>query len=203
MPINIQDDSTGEDKEVFTKEELETKAREVEEQYKKQLEEKETHYKTKIDEFVKGKQGVESKEKEVESKQKEWEDKIAEARKISEDAVQKVEAERVARFNALKNHIFEQYGGTDPDVKKKLEEKWELINVTITSDDDVKKRAQLTAELAGLNVGTVGTQQFIGGSSFGGGYAPSFEKKQGASPEEYNRFKSELGLDDIGKVEGK
>lgn len=189
MPITVENDE-GKEVQAFTAEELEAEKAKIQAEADAKVAAAEAHTKTKLDEFMKGKQGVELKEQEFNAK-------IEEAKKMSETATAKVEEERQARFGALKNYIFEQYGGNDPETKKKLEEAWDLVNVPITNEDDVKRRVKLSADLAGLSNGPKMEMNY--GMPVGGGYAPQFNKPVSDAAANHDKFLNELGLQDLKK----
>lgn len=187
MPIKVESDD-GAEVEAFTKEEMEAEKKKIQDEANAKIAANEEHLKTKLDDFNKVKSGAELKEQEFNTK-------IEEAKKISEGAVAKVEEERQARFTALKNYIFEQYGGQDPEVKKKLEEAWELVNVPVTNEEDVKRRVKLSADMAGLSAGPKMEAGY--GMPVGGGYAPNFKKVDTDAAVNHAQFLNELGLQDL------
>lgn len=190
MPIKVTDDDSGKEIEAFTAEELEAEKAKIQAEADAKVAAAEAHTKEKLDEFLKGKQGIDAKEQELNAK-------VEEAKQTAAAAALKVEEERQARFGALKNYIFEQYGGADPETKKKLEESWDLINVPITNEEDVKKRVKLAADMAGLSGGAVVQPSY--GMPVGGGYAPNFNKPAGDAAANHDAFLNELGLQDLKK----
>jgi len=192
MPKIIEDDN-GNELTVYTAEELASERSKVEEEYKGKLAEKDEHVKKKLDEFMQGKKSVEQLSAEAEAKQKEVDAKIDGANKLAQDAIAKADAERQARLFAIRDYMFEQYGSTDPEVKKKLLEGWDLANVPMDNEENIKRRVQVAASIAGVN-GQVAVNP-VYGAPFSVGYAPQFnQKKEGVSDAEHELFKQELGL---------
>lgn len=184
--------------EVFTSEELETKALEkakaIEEDYKKQLEEKDNHLKTKLDEFQQAKKKVEGKEGEISEKEELLNQQIEEIKKIAEEANSKVEQSEKEKIESIKKVISNQLVGNDAEMTKKLEDAYNLINMEAKTTEEIQQRTFLAAKMIGIQ-----TENNIPTVSFGGGaMAPNFtptEKKQ--SEEGYKNFISELGLPDV------
>lgn len=169
-------------------EEVAAKEAALKAEYEAKLADKEQHLKDKTDEFMKGKTAQELKDLERDQK-------IAEATQKADQAAQKaIEAEE-KRINALKRVAMEQYVGKDPELAAKFEESWNMVNLEIKSDDDIYKRAEMTASLAGLNNSTS-----IGFASmpFHGGVPPQLNEKEKQIKEaDHNKFMSMTGLTDF------
>lgn len=194
MPKVIEDDA-GNDVTVYTAEELEAAKTQVATEYQGKLAEKDEHVKKKLDEFIQGKKSVEQLAAEQEAREKATDEKISAANALAQQAVEKAEFEKTARLTALRDYLFERYGGSDPEVKKKLMEGWDLANVPMDNEDNIKKRVQVAASIAGVSGDTGGSASMYG-PPMSGGYAPDFtQKKETLSEAEHEAFKKEFGLD--------
>ncbi len=169
--IITNDDGT--ETEVFTKEEVEA-----------QLAEKDAHVKAKLDEFQKGKSSQELKDQEREAA-------IAEAKRVADEANNRAIEAETRRQAQVKQYYIDTYANGDPEMAKKLAEGYDLINVEIKSDEDIKRRIELSANMAGVNAPQAAFAPVMPAY---GGYAPSFQKTESLSEEEHNRFLSETGL---------
>lgn len=207
MPRTITDDE-GNDIEVFTPEEVEAqqaakvaeieaaKQAEIERleaekaEIEKALAEKDEHVKQKLDEFISGKKSVEQKEKTLEEQQAEL---AARLKEIEEKSAADLAAERNARFNSLKNFMFQQYGAQDEEIKQKLEESYDLINVDVTDEAALQRRVEAAARLAG--VGSPGQKPTLY-PGVGGGAAPDFSDAAKKTDEaaDLDMFQKSLGL---------
>ena len=168
--IITNDDGT--ETEVFTKEEVEA-----------QLAEKDAHVKAKLDEFQKGKSSQDLKDQERDTA-------IAEAKRIADEASNRaIEAEN-RRQGQVKQYYIDTYAGGDPEMAKKLAENFDLINVEIKSDDDIKRRIELAANMSGVHA----QPNFAPTMPQYGGYAPTFNKDETVSEAEHESFLKEVGL---------
>lgn len=188
----VVDEDTGKEEIVFTAEELEAakkaEAERIQSEYEAKLAEKDEHLKKKTDEFVQGKTAQELKDQERDAK-------TAEALRIAEEANKKAEEAENKRISSLKKLAREQYAGNDPTLAAKFDEAWDLVNLEIKEDEDIFKRAELTANLAGLNSNG---GSFAGGMPFAGGFAPKPQQKEvQVKEEEHSKFKNALGLEDF------
>jgi hypothetical protein len=171
----------------------------LKEEYEGKLADKDKYVKEKLNEFIQGKKGLSEKEKEllrekegISEKEREWEERLKAIEEKANLATEKVSEERQRRYDSLKEHIFEQYGGRDPELKKKLDAEWDLINIEVTSDEDVKRRAMKAAQNAGLSGGS--NKVFTG---FSGSYVPEDKTGEKKKDENYTQFKQAIGVDRI------
>lgn len=183
--------------EVFTQEELEAKAlekaKEVEEEYKKQLEEKDNHLKTKLDEFQQAKKKVEGKEGEISEKEELLNQQIEEIKKLAEEANSKVEKSEKEKIESIKKIIASNLVGEDKELNEQLENAYSLVNMEEASVEQIQQRMQYAAKMIGLSQ-SVDIPQV----SFGGGMvAPNLNSSEKNSEESYKKFKEELGLPDL------
>ncbi len=183
--MKIEDDA-GNEIEVFTAAEVAEQKAALEATHKAALEDKEQHVKKKLEEFQTGKTAAELKEKE-------WESKIEAATRIAEEAKAHGQTESQKRIDELKSYTMEQYGGADPEIKKKLEDAYAIINKDTATDADVVERVRLAAAMSGLTGGVSTVNPGIYG-----GYAPSVKSanEQGAAAD-YDKFTDALGLSDF------
>lgn len=191
MPIKHEKDD-GEEIEVYTAEEKAAEIAKIEADYQAKLAEKDEFMKKKTEEFVLGKKSVEHKETE---KEKEWNEKFEATKKLAEEAVAKAELEKNARLIAVRDFVFNQYGANDAETKKKLSDAWDLVNMPMDNEEQIKERARVAASIAG--VGSVQVNSPVMGAPFSGGYAPTFKREEGLKEEDHDRFKHELGLGNI------
>jgi len=188
MPKVVENEE-GKEETLFTAEDIEAakkaEADRLQADFDAKMLEKDEHQKKKLAEFETGKTAQELKDIERDKE-------VAEAKRIAEEAVGKVTESEGKRQNTIKEAARIRFTGGDAELDKKFEESWALINVEIKEDADIYKRAELAANLAGLNGG--GTNE--GGMQMSGGYAPSFVKKDETLKEaDHQTFNSELGLD--------
>lgn len=188
MSKTIEDDN-GNEVVVFTQEELDAQSAAIKAEYEAKLIEKDTHLKTKTDEFIKGKQSQELKDIERDAA-------IAEAKRLAAEAGEKATQAEIRRQNAIKEVAMKKFTGDDTELRAKFEESWNLVNLEIKDDADIAKKAELVANMSGLN--SAPQMNNLGAMSMSSGYAPKVsaveKEKQDA---EYNNFKSSLGLDEF------
>ncbi len=192
MSIKIENDQ-GVEIEVYTQDEIAVhvaaKEAELKADFDAKMAEKDSHIKTKLDEFQQGKTAQELKDAERDAA-------IADARKIAEEAKLNATTAEQRRQDSLKNIAMKKFVGDDSELVAKFEESWTIINLEIKDDSDIAKKAEMVANMIGLN----NTSNNLGNMPMGGGggFAPkvsAVEKQK--SDAEYNKFKSMLGLDEF------
>lgn len=195
MPFKVENDK-GEEIEVHTTADLEAakaaEAERVKAEYEAKLLDKDNHMKQKLDEFQQGKSSQELKDQERDAA-------IADAKKVADEANLRVANSEQRRLDALKNIAMNKYVGDSAELKAKFDESWNLVNLDIKEDSDISKKAELVANMIGLNQTSVG----LGNMPMGGGgsFAPKVsaveKEKQDA---EYEKFKGAFGLS-VPKIE--
>lgn len=192
MPIKIVDPDTGAETEAFTQAELEAREAAIKAEADKKIADNEAHMAQKLDEFQKGKTATEL-EKEAERNKTAAE--IAEARKIAEAAAATVAASEARRLEGLKKMAFQRFVGDDAELNKKLEDAWAVINFDPKDEADFVKKAEMAANMSGLNA----PPNLAAGMSFGGSFAPGFKPSQKKIDETaHQTFRSALpGMDDF------
>lgn len=195
MSKKIVNEETGQEEVVYTQAELDVikadadkKMADAEAAATAKIKENEDHLKQKTDEFLKGKNAQELKDIERDKK-------IEEAKAAADAAGAKaVEAEQ-KRQDAVRASIVRQYVGEDPKLKERFEESWKMVNLEIKTDDDILKKAELAANMAGLN----GTgMSSAGGMPMSGGFAPNMKPADKEKKEaEYSTFKNAFGLNEF------
>lgn len=196
MP-KIVENQDGAEETLYTPEEVQAEADRkaaekeaaVKAEYEAKLAEKDEHHKKKLDEFVQGKKGIDEKEKE-------WNEKIETTKKTADEALTQLQQEKAARLNTVKEFMFEGYGATDPEIKKKLQEEYDLLNMPATTDEEIKARTIKAARNAGLASGAPSGFSV----PMGGGYAPTFKRDEGLKDSDHDSFLKETGLGDFGKL---
>lgn len=186
MPIKVTDPDTGVESEAFTIEEMEAQKISIQTEANKKIADNEAHLALKLDEFQKGKNATEL-EKETE-KNKTAAD-IADARRIAEEAAATVRTTEERRVSGLKKMAIERFVGNDPDLTKKMEEAWAVINIPTVDDTDFMKKAEAAANMSGIN----SAPNIMGAMPFGGGMPPSFQQKKEVNEAEHTRFRDALG----------
>lgn len=80
-----------------------------------------------------------------------------ESRRIAEenaDELKRLKEERdtetKTRAEKLKENAIKHWSGTDADLKKKLEENWDLINLKSTDEETAAQRAEMAMNMTGL-----------------------------------------------------
>ncbi len=186
MPIKVVGED-GVEVEAFTAQEVAAERTKLETEFNGKLEDKDKYVKSKLDEFVKGGQARDLKDKE-------WETKLEEAKKLGESGLKAAQDSEQKRQDTIKNFVMEQYGGNDPEIKKKLEEGYGLINKEIKTDDDIAERVKLAANMVGVNAGVKSVN--INAPMFGG-YAPTVTPPSAEKEADFKNFKEAMGLDDL------
>ncbi len=181
----IQNDQ-GEDIEVFSAEEVaqqaELKAKEVEEKYQAELKAKDEHYAEKLDQFVKAKKGIETKDDALEAK-------LEEIKKIAEEANMKVTQAEASKVETIKNFYLNQTVGGNEELNTKLKEAYDMINMPATNDAEIALRVQMAANMIGVS--SVAAPNI----SFSGGMAPTFKPADSAKADaDYETYKKEFGI---------
>ncbi len=86
-----------------------------------------------------------------------------------------------------------QFTGGDAELNKKFEESWALINFDAKEESDFMKKAEMAANMSGINAAPN-----FGGMPFGGGFAPNTMPKKDGDPAAHATFRSALpGMDDF------
>ncbi len=193
MPIKVLDPETGVETEVYTAEEVASQKAAIQAAADAKIAENEAHLKTKLNEFQQGKTATEL-EKEAEKNKNAAE--IAEAKRIATEAATTVAASEARRLEGLKKMAISSVVGQDAELTKKLEDAWGMINMDTKDEADFLKKAEMAANMAGLN-----HTPNLNGMSFGGGFAPNFNKKKDVDATEHSTFRGALpGMDDFLKT---
>jgi hypothetical protein len=178
----INDD--GNEEVVYTQEELEQQKAEAIKALEEQLADKEAHLKEKLDQFKKATGGAElEKEEAVAKAQLEAE----QARALAEQANKAIEEANNARQEAAKKYYMKSFVGENVELLAKLEESYQMINLATATEEDIKRRVEMSASLAGINTFQAPTAPFSGA-----GYAPTPTSSQ--AKDDYEKFKGELGI---------
>ena len=176
----------GNEEVVFTQAELDAqKAAEIEAikaEYEKQLAEKDAHVKEKLDQFQKAKSSIDIEKEEINAK-------VAEAMRIAEEAKMSVAQSKEAELAAKKTIWVQSVAGNDPELTKKIEEAYGMLNLPATSDAEIQARVQKAVALAGI------TQMPHQNISFSGSYAPNVTAANDQGKQaEYEAWKKELHI---------
>ncbi len=181
------EDKDGNEVEGFTAEEVKPREDAIKAEYEGKLKDKDTHVNTKLDEFAKAKLIQDAKDAERDAK-------IGDAALKAEAAEKRAIEAEVRRQNSLKEVAMKQYVGDSPELKAKFEESWALINLEIKDDSDISKKAEMVANMVGLN----NTSNMSGGMPMSGGYAPAPSAADKARKDaDHSTFKDALGLGDF------
>jgi len=182
-------DADGNEVVAMTPEEHEAK---LQEELSVKLAEKEEHMKQKLDEFQKGKTSQELKEIERENA-------IAEAKAKAQEAIDGANALKEGHATTVKNFYAEQFAGTDPELRKKLDEAFKIVEagskangIEIKEDKDYATLMTQAALMAGIS----GAQTIQSSPKFpmGGGYTPSFQPSENeVSDSDHETFLKETG----------
>lgn len=190
--MKVQNDE-GVEMDVFTTDEMTARETAIKAEYEAKLLDKDAHVQKKLDEFQQGKTAQELKDAERDTK-------IEEARKLAEDATLRATTAEERRLAALKDIAMKRYVGDDAELKAKFEESWNIVNLEIKDDSDVVRKAELVANMAGINQSAIGLGNMPMGA--GGGFAPKVSAVEKEKKEaEYSKFKSQLGLEDLNQTQ--
>lgn len=144
------------------------------------------HTKEKLEQFQQANKGIEN-EKEVIKTLAEQAKQTAEEAKA---AIAAAEAEKIA---TKKEYWIKSIVGNDPELTKKINDNYELINLPASTDAEIAERVQKAVNMAGI-----GAISAPGSVSFAGAMpthvAPT---EQAAKEHNYNVWKNELGLQDF------
>lgn len=190
MSKTVVDEESGKEEIMYSAEELEAaKNAEIDRlktEHEKALLDKDEHVKKKLEEFNQGKSAQELKDIERDRK-------IEEANRIASEATEGLKTAEGRRINSLKEIAREKFTGNDPELNKKFEESWGLVNLEIKEDADIVRKAELVANMSGLNNNG---DDGMGGMPMNGGYAPNFKREDTEkSKADHDTFKKALGLD--------
>lgn len=165
MPKTITNED-GSTEEVFTKAELDA-----------QLQEKDDHVKTKLEEFQKGKTAMELAE---EARKTE----IAEATRIATEALATAETSKQEKITTVKNYFAESVVGQDAELRTKLDDSLKIIEagrlangMDVTSEKAIQEMTVAAANMAGISASAMPDFPMTGGG------APDFNKKEGTVDE--------------------
>ncbi len=191
MSKTIKNDA-GEDEVVYTQAELDA-----------QLLEKDEHVKQKLEEFTKGKTAIELEREENKRI-------IEEIKKGSETAVNTANEMVAGARKKVVDFVAQQYVGEDPELRKKLDEAFGIIEAGRTSkgldikdDKAIQEMMAAAASMSGISLPAGGAvpPAFMGA---GMGGAPSFIKKEGElSDAEHKTFLDAVGYKPDAKPEEK
>lgn len=155
-------DENGNEVEGFTAEEMAAKEKAVKDEYEAKLKDKDTHVNTKLDEFAKAKAIQDAKDAERDAK-------IAAAQTAAETATAAATTSETKRLAAIKENAMKKFTGDNAELRAKFDEAWQLVVVEIKDDTDIFKKAEMVANMAGLNQGPVN----YGEVDLSGGRAPN------------------------------
>jgi hypothetical protein len=147
--------------------------------------------KEKLDEFQKGKTATQLEQETAETARKA---SVEAAQKTATEALEFAKGAEQKRLNTIKDSVRQNYVGKDPELTKKFEEAWEIVNFPITKDEDIASKANMVANMIGVNAG-MGMDFTFGG---GGHQAPNFQRREGVNETTHKTFRSALpGMDDF------
>lgn len=195
MLKKVIDDAGNEvEMEVFTQDDLNVQiaARELalKAEHEVAIKAEKEHQATKLAEFEQAKKNVGEKEKAAEAT-------AQEAKKIAEEAMSSIQAEKKATQETKKDFIIASVIGENPELKKKILENFDLLaGMPITNDKELSERIQKAVSAAGIN----SMQNFAPSMSFGGagaGAPPAQMNDIKIKEHNYDVWKNELGLKDF------
>lgn len=147
-------------------------------EFEKQLAEKDAHVKEKLGQFQQATKSAEQLHAEAMAG-------IAEAKRIAEEAKVSVAQSKESELLIKRDFYIQSIAGNDPDLKKKLEDSYSLINMPATTDAEIQERLQKAITLAGV------THASSHSMSFGGAVAPqanaNSQQQRDAAHEEWKR----------------
>jgi hypothetical protein len=187
MPKLITDDN-GDEIEVFTAEEAQAQAEKVKAEYEAKLAEKDAHVKEKLDQFQKAKGGIDLEKEEI---MKKLELETSQAKQLAEQANLAIAQANKAREDMVKEYWIKSVVGEDADAIAKINSNFEMINLEIKSEEDIKRKVEMATNMAGINKINVPHSPFIGG-----GYAPN-PAKDPKNNADYQQFLKDTGLDNM------
>ena len=80
--------------------------------------------------------------------------------------------------------------GTDPELRKRIEDAYGIINLPASSDAEIQARLQAAMTLAGIKSNPINTNL-----SFSGSFAPNVQASNAEQKQaEYDAWKKELGI---------
>jgi len=151
-------------------------------EFEKQLAEKDEHVKLKLDQFQQATKSVDKEKEEVRTM-------AEEAKRIAEEAKLSVQQSKESELGIRKDFWIQSVAGNDPDLKKKIEDAYSIINLPSGTDKEIAERVQKAVTLAGIS--QVSTPSL----SFGGAQAPNFQQAgEQSKAAEHEAWKKELGI---------
>lgn len=176
----------GEEVVVYTQEEIAAQLAEkeaaVKAEYEAKLAEKDAHVKEKLDQFQQAKKSTETANQEALAA-------AAEAKKLAEEAKLAIEKSKETELNTRKEFWIQSVVGTDTELKKKVEEAYNLLNLPAGNDTEIAQRVEKAIALAGI------TAPITPSFSFGGAVAPNFQKSNEQQKQaDYDAWKKDLGI---------
>lgn len=101
-----------------------------------------------------GKNGNEGgdRDKQVERLRKERDEKVGELSKKVEELTGTIETMNKSQFEGLKNELLDEYAGTDPEMRKKVEFEFDNYRASETGIKAMTERMEKAAQLAGVDV---------------------------------------------------
>lgn len=176
----------GEEVTVFTEEELAQQMSEkeaaIKAEYEAKLAEKDAHVKEKLNEFQQAKKGVDNAQEEVRTM-------AEEAKRIAEEAKLSIQQAKESELTVRKDFWIQTVTGGDPDLTKKIEDAYGMLNLPAGNDKEIAERVQKAVNLAGI--GSISTPNL----SFSGSTPPNFQKANEQTKQaEYEGWKKDLGI---------
>jgi len=184
-------DDDGKELTVFTQEEVQAQIAEREAALKAEhdaaLAEKEAHQAEKLAQMEKAQSGATKAQKDAQAL-------AEETKKYAEEAKNTVEAAKQEALQTKKSYWIQSVTGGDPELTKKIQENYDLLNMPTTTDAEIQARVQKAVTAAGI--GSVAN--FNSGISFGGAPAANISPTaQSEKEHNYNVWKNELGIADL------
>lgn len=180
MPKTIIDNE-GNEIEVFTQEELEEQKKAIEDEYKKQLEDKDAHIQEKLNQLKNKEAGINNAESEAIKK-------AEEAKILAEQLQEKMTETEKVKNETVKKFWITQTAGGDEELVTKLNEAYDLINIEIKSDEDIARRVQLATQMVGIKSIEIPSNPFVGG------FVAPQPKESSVDQASYDDFKKSFGL---------
>lgn len=179
-------DDDGNEEIVFTQEEITAQLMEKEAamkaEYEAKLADKDAHVKDKLYQFEQAKKSAEQLHAEAMAG-------VAEAKKLAEEAKMSVTQSKESELSVRKDYWVQSVAGGDADLKAKIEEAYNMLNLPAGTDKEISERVQKAVSLAGIS--HISTPNL----SFGGSMAPNFQAAGEQSKEAaHEAWKKEYGI---------
>jgi len=176
-------DDEGNEKTVYSQEEIDAQVQSTRDEYEKKLQEKDGHVADKLDQFKQAGKSAEKLHEEAMTA-------IAEAKSMAEEAKLSVQQAKDSELVTKRDFYIQTISGNDTDLTKRLEDAYAIINMPASNDKEIMERLQKAITLAGVSAPSATASLSFGGSSAPSASLNSEESRNAA----HLAWKEEYGI---------